>query len=43
MAKYTQEELDYAVAQARLESYKEWYELGRWHSEYIKNIPMITY
>ena len=34
---YTQEELDYAVAKARLYWYQEWYELGRWHSQDIKD------
>ena len=37
--KYTQQELDFAVAQARLESYQEWYELGRWHLQAIKDVP----
>ena len=43
MAKYTQEELDYAVAQARLEWYQEWYELGRGHLQAIKDIPVIDF
>jgi len=38
--KYTQQELDFAVAQARLESYREWYELGRWHLQAIKDATL---
>ena len=38
--KYSQQELDFAVSQARLESYQEWYELGRWHSQDIKDATL---
>lgn len=31
--KYSQAEFDYAVAKARI----QWYELGRWHSQDIKD------
>ena len=31
--KYSQAEFDYAVAKARM----QWYELGRWHSQDIKD------
>lgn len=31
--KYSQAEFDYAVAKARM----QWYELGRWHSQAIKD------
>jgi hypothetical protein len=37
---YSQEELEYAVEQARLQSYQEWYELGRRHSQYIKDATL---
>ena len=41
--KYSQAELDYAVAQARLEYYQKWYELGREHLQAIKDIPVIDF
>lgn len=33
---YSQVEFDYAVAKARL----QWYELGRWHSQDIKDATL---
>ena len=38
--KYSQAELDYAVAQARLEYYQKWYEVGRWHFETIRDTSL---
>lgn len=39
MKLYTQAELDYAVAVANKNWYQEWYELGRWHLQAIKDTP----
>ena len=41
--KYTKAELDFAVTQARIEWFQEWYELGRWHLQTIKDAPIINF